>query len=62
VKTHTKPPLNYVRPNDIPVPLRAKLVELRRQGMPAAEIARIFELPLEWVLLFVETPPGSTEH
>ncbi len=60
-----KPPdtqMDYSSPNDLPLPLRQKLVELRRTGMPIHEIARLFFLPVDWVVLFVETPPGSTEH
>jgi hypothetical protein len=48
--------------NEVPVPLRAHIVTLARKGMPVAEIAARFELPLDWVRLLVDTPPGSTEH
>lgn len=52
----------YETINDVPVPLRANIVVLARKGMPAAEIAARFTLPVLWVKLLVETPPGSTEH
>ena len=58
----SEPQMDYSSPNDLPFPLRQKLVELRRKGMPIAKIAALFFLPVEWVVLFVETPPGSTEH
>ncbi len=48
--------------NDVPIPVRANIVALARKGMPPAEIAARFDLPLTWVILFVECPPGSLEH
>jgi DNA-directed RNA polymerase specialized sigma24 family protein len=48
--------------NDVPVPLRATIVVLARKGMPATEIAARFGLPVEWVVLLYECPPGSMEH
>jgi hypothetical protein len=48
--------------NDVPVPVRITIVTLARKGMPAAEIAARFDLPVTWVILLVECPPGSTEH
>jgi DNA-directed RNA polymerase specialized sigma24 family protein len=53
------------RPTDInglPLPVRANIVTLARAGMPHAEIAARFEIPVTWVMLLAETPPGSTEH
>jgi hypothetical protein len=56
------PVAKYQTIEDLPLPLRQQLVELRRKGMPIPEIADFFSLPVEWVHLFVETPPGSPEH
>ena len=52
----------YATPNDVPVPLRQKLVELRRKGMTIRDIARFFTMPEHWVVLFVETPHGLVEN
>lgn len=63
---HTIEPLAPVQPytsiDELPLPLRAKLIELSRKGMTIPEIATFFSLPVEWVHLFVECPPGSPEH
>jgi hypothetical protein len=53
----------YKTVNDLPVPLRATIVELALQvEMPLDEIAARFSIPVQWVQLLIETPPGSTKH
>lgn len=54
------PPYNSI--DELPLPLRAQLVVLARKGMSNQKIADFFTLPVEWVQMFVECPPGSPEH
>ena len=57
------PPVpSYNSIDELPLPLRAKLIELSRKGMNNQQIATFFALPVEWVQLFTECPPGSPEH
>ena len=61
LQTHQRIP--YADVNEIPIPLRHTMIKLSRvHGMSAAAIAKHFELPVQWVMLFVDTQPGSTEH
>jgi site-specific recombinase XerC len=48
--------------NDLPVALRRSMVRLHREGMRAGRIATRLSLPEQWVQLFVETPPGASQH
>jgi site-specific recombinase XerC len=48
--------------NDLPVALRRSMVRLHREGMSAGRIATRLSLPEQWVKLFVETPPGASQH
>lgn len=56
----TNPTYNTIA--DLPFSIRAELIRLRKKGMSIPDIASFFSLPVEWVHLFVETPPGSSEH
>ena len=59
-------PLHPLEPykdvNELPVSVRMGIVALGRQGLPNQQIAAYFELPVQWVQLFTECPPGSPEH
>lgn len=58
-----KEPVHYDSINDIPIPLRHTLVRLSRDhDMTDARIAELFFLPVEWVIMFTQTPPGSPHH
>jgi hypothetical protein len=60
---HPLPPrAEYKSPDDLPLPMRQTLVQMHRQGHSVSMIARTFEIPVEWVQLYVECPPGSTAH
>lgn len=49
--------------NELPIKVRKSIVWLHTHHKKTVEeIALIWQLPEEWVRLFVETPPGSTEH
>lgn len=52
----------YKDVNELPVSVRMGIVALGRQGLPNQQIAAFFELPVQWVQLFTECPPGSPEH
>ena len=62
----TTAPLHPLEPykdvNDLPVSVRMSIVALARKGLPNQQIAAFFELPVQWVQLFTECPPGSPEH
>ena len=55
-------PVVYNSVNDLPIATRRSMVRLRRDGLSADQIASKLALPVHWVLLFVETPPGATQH
>ena len=59
---HLPPMQPYSSIDDLPLPLRAQLIALARKGLPNQQIADFFELPVQWVQLFTECPPGSPEH
>lgn len=52
----------YPTINDIPVPVRAKFVEIRKTGQTVEHIAELFNVPKDWVTLILEPQLGSTEH
>lgn len=57
------PKPTYANINEIPIPLRHDFIKMHRdRGLAVKHIAFYFEIPEEWVRLFVECPPGSTEH
>jgi len=41
------------RIEDVPRPLQQKLRECWLRGVPEAELARIFQLPIEWMPLLI---------
>ena len=59
-------PLHPLEPykdvNDLPTSMRMSIVALGRRGSTNQEIADLFSLPVQWVQLFTECPPGSPEH
>ena len=55
-------PMIYDNVNDLPIAVRRTLLRLHRSGMSSLQIAAQLSLPLQWVLLFVETPPGASHH
>lgn len=58
----TRAPVAYPSVQDIPVPVRAKFVEIHRAGQTPEYIAGLFNVPKEWVTLILEPPIGSSEH
>ena len=52
----------YDSVNDLPVALRRSMVRLHREGLSARQIGVHLSLPEQWVQLFVETPPGASQH
>lgn len=46
--------LRYQCPNDVPQPLRAILRQSYATGITPSQLALVFELPEQWVQLFVE--------
>lgn len=58
-----KSAVHYADINELPIPVRLTLVRLsREQKMSDTDIAKHFSLPVEWVMMFTQTPPGSPEH
>ena len=55
-------PVVYDSVNDLPIAVRRSMVRMSRDGMSAGRIAAHLALPEQWVLLFVETPPGASQH
>ena len=55
-------PAVYDSVNDLPLAVRRSFVRLYNEGMTARQIGVKFSLPEQWVLLFVQTPPGATKH
>lgn len=64
--TPTKHPLppraEYKGPEDLPLPMRQTLVQMHAKGHSISMIAQTFEIPVDWVRLYVECPPGSAAH
>jgi hypothetical protein len=58
----TAAPAAYNSINDLPIALRRSLVRMHRDGMSHRQIAHHHALPVQWVQLFVETPPGARHH
>lgn len=63
---HDAPDLNelgevepYRTPNDVPVSLRHTLRQAHESGLTPKHLAEIFELPVEWIALFVKDPKGQ---
>ena len=61
-KPKTNTPIAYASVQDIPVPVRAKFVEIRKAGQSVDYIAELFNVPKDWVTLILEPPIGSSEH
>ena len=55
-------PVVYGSVNDLPVALRRSMVRMHREGLSARQIGVHLSLPEQWVQLFVETPPGASQH
>jgi hypothetical protein len=55
-------PAAYKSINDLPIALRRSLARMHRDGMSHLQIAHHHALPVQWVQLFVETPPGASHH
>ena len=55
-------PVVYDSVNDLPVALRRSMVRMYREGLSARQIGVQLSLPEQWVRLFVETPPGASQH
>lgn len=49
----------YGCPNDVPVPLRHNLKYAHHTGLSVQNLAKIYELPVEWVELFVRDIAGN---
>lgn len=57
------PPVEALKsPNDLPIPVRQKIIELYRAGIEPTAIAHLFSVPVDWILIFTEGAPGDTEH
>ena len=54
--------VSFASANDVPIPLRHRIVELTRKGMSVEEISARLDVPLLMVRLFAEMPVQWTEH
>lgn len=62
-KNPSREPCPYESINEVPLRVREHVVSVHiRRGHDAEDIAAMFNLPVQWVQLLIECPPGSTQH
>lgn len=52
----------YKSVDEVPQPVRQKIRELSALGEPHDQIARLIEIPVEWVDFFVREKPRPTQN
>ena len=55
-------PVIYDSVNDLPIALRRSMLRMHREGLSPRQIGLHLSLPEQWVQLFVDTPPGASQH
>lgn len=49
----------YREPSDVPTPLQQNIRYAYETGVGAVYLAEIYEMPVEWIELFVRDPAGN---